>query len=437
MSRIIRNTEAFMAETFPQGYALLVGVGHAAYAPWSLPVTVKDARAIRAVLVDSSFCAYPDDGRHVHLLHDEQATRDAILEGLDWLAREVITEPHSTAIVYFSGHGWLEESTGRYFLIPHDVVPHDIPGSAILAEAFIEALRQVKAERLLAIVDACHAEGMATAKGNPAGLKPPAGLVPASLPKAVVEELKQGAGRAVFTSSRGHQSSWVRPDGTMSVYTYHLIEALQGANNRSGETAVKLSNLMNHLGRSVPEFARILCNAEQVPFFDTASEDFAVALLRGGKGLPGAGWTAVEEDSRAAIGRIVQAIGERSIAVGGDVSGSVFVAGDGNQVSYGPTREVLGFEGRVSGPKKASRVSSKGMATSHPDAGSGAEGNLPCVYPVCGTGRTAAMPIRPIRQRGIRPTARKRAQSITADAWSRSTDRIGSARLARHGGGDG
>jgi hypothetical protein len=39
-----------MAETFSQGYALLISVGQSAYAPWSLPVTVKDARAIRAVL---------------------------------------------------------------------------------------------------------------------------------------------------------------------------------------------------------------------------------------------------------------------------------------------------------------------------------------------------------------------------------------------------
>jgi hypothetical protein len=334
-----RTPEVSMAETFAQGYALLIGVGQAAYAPWSLPVTVKDARAIRAVLTDPSLCAYPDDGGHIRLLHDEQSTREAVLEGLDWLARRVTTDPQATAVVYFSGHGWLEEPTGRYFLIPHDVDPLDIPGSAILAEAFIAALRRVTAERVLAIVDACHAEGMATAKGRPAALKLPSGLVPAAPPKTIVDELKQGAGRAAFTSSRGHQRSWVRPDGTMSIYTYHLIEALQGANNQPGETTIKLSNLMNHLGRAVPESARDLCNREQVPFFDTAAEDFAVALLRGGKGLPAGGWPSVQEESRAAIGRIVQAIGERSVAIGGNVSGGVIITGDRNQVTRRRDRE--------------------------------------------------------------------------------------------------
>jgi uncharacterized caspase-like protein len=327
-----------MAEAFSQGYALLVGVGQSAYTPWSLPVTVKDAQAIRAVLTDPSLCAYPDD--HIRLLHDEQATRHAILEGLDWLARQVAAEPHATAVVHFSGHGWLEEPTGRYFLIPHDVDPLDIPGSAVPAEAFIEALREIKAERLLTIVDACHAEGMATARGEPATSKIPRHLVPASPPKPILDDLKQGAGRAVFTSSRDHQPSWDRPDGKMGVYTYHLIEALQGANNRPGETTVKLSNLMNHLGRAVPESARTLCHAEQTPVFDfLAAEDFPVALLLGGSGLPAGGWPAVEAESRAAIGRIVQAIGERSIAIGGNVSGSVIITGDRNRVSRGPGRE--------------------------------------------------------------------------------------------------
>jgi hypothetical protein len=320
-----------MAETFAQGYALLIGVGQSAYAPWSLPVTVKDARAIRAVLTDPGLCGYPDD--HVRVLHDQQATRAAILDGLDWLAERVAAEPHATAVVSFAGHGWLEGTTGRYFLIPHDVDPLDIPSSTLPAEAFIEALRRVKGERLLAIIDACHAEGMATARGGPTATKYPRDLKPAPPPEAVVDALKQGAGRAVFSSSRGHQRSWDRPDGKMGVYTYHLIEALQGANNRPDETTVKLSNLMNHLGRAVPESARDLCHAEQVPFFDTAAEDFAVALLRGGRGLPAGGWPAVQEESRATIGRIVQALGERSVAIGGNVSGGVIITGDRNQVT--------------------------------------------------------------------------------------------------------
>jgi hypothetical protein len=127
----------------------------------------------------------------------------------------------------------------------------------------------------------------------------------------------------------------VRPDGSLSLFTYHLLEALQGAGNRPGDATVRLSNLMNHLGKAVPESARALCRAEQTPFFDAATEDFPVALLRGGKGLPAGGWAAAQAEAAARIGRVVQALGERSVAIGGDVTGSVIVTGDRNTVQQG------------------------------------------------------------------------------------------------------
>src|SRR6185312_15037003 len=114
---------------------------------------------------------------------------------------------------------------------------------------------------------------------------------------------------------------------------------------------VKLSNLMNHLGRAVPESARALCHAEQTPFFDTAAEDIAVAQLRGGRGLPAGGWPAVEAESRAAIGRIVQAIGQRSVAIGGKVSGSVIITGNRNQITKGHYRERPDNKRSGSAPK--------------------------------------------------------------------------------------
>ena len=335
-----------MPDQFTHGYALLVGVGESAYPKWSLPVTVKDVQALRSILTDADLCAYPDDDAHVRLLHDATATRGGILDGLAWLEARAAADAEATVVVYYSGHGWLDGSTGRYYLIPHDVEPFDVPGSALPAQAFTTGLRRIPARRLLVFVDSCHAEGMAAAKEAASArdepvVKLPPGLAQVALPKGLVEDLKRGEGRAVFTSSRGEQRSWVRPDGRMSIYTYHLVEALQGAGNQPGDTVVRVSNLMNHLGKAVPESARGLCQAEQTPFFDTATEDFAVAVLRGGKGLPAGGWNAVRREADEAIHRVYQATlkgsgaiaqgpgavaaGAGGVAVGGDVQGGVIV----------------------------------------------------------------------------------------------------------------
>jgi len=318
-----------MSNQFPHGYALLVGIGQTEYARWSLPGTVKDVQSIRAILLDPNLCAYPDDEQHIRLLHDAGATRQAILEGLAWLQAQAQKDPEATVVVYYSGHGWLDRATDKYYLIPHDVDPVDVTGTALPAQEFNQALRATPARRLLVFVDACHAEGMATAKK--AEIRLPANLIPASLPKGLVEEIKQGEGRAVFTSCRGEQSSWVRPDGTQSIYTYHLVEALQGAGNQPGDMVVNVSNLMSHLGRAVPESARTLCQAEQTPFFDTATEDFAIAVLRGGKGLPAGGWETVRHEAaviQPIEQHITQALGERSVAIGGSAARAQIVTGD-------------------------------------------------------------------------------------------------------------
>ncbi len=306
---------------FQHGYALIVGVGRSAYPAWSLPTTASDAAALRAALTDPTLCAYPADDEHVRLLSDEGATRAAIQDGLAWLARQAAADDEATAIVYFSGHGWVDKTTGGYYLLPHDVKPFDVPGSALAGEDFATALRAIDAQRLLVVVDSCHAAGMATAK-DAGTLELPGPFGQAALPKGLADALKEGQGRAVFASSRGEQRSWLRPDGTLSLYTHHLLEALNGAGSRPGDDVVRLSHLAGHLSRTVPERARRLCAAEQTPFYDWSTEDFPVALLRGGKGLPAEGWQPGEELAQPASGPTYQATlhGSGAIAQDGSVA---------------------------------------------------------------------------------------------------------------------
>ncbi|WP_168163431.1 HEAT repeat domain-containing protein [Calothrix sp. 336/3] len=279
-----------MSNILSHNYALLIGVGECAYPDWSLPTTVKDIRAVKTLLTDEKLCGYIDNNQHLRLLSNQTATSANILEGLNWLKQQAENDPEATIFIYYSGHGWLDKSTNQYYLIPHDTKPHKLTKTALPAENFNTALQQIPAKQLLVIIDSCHAQGMASSKDEPQDSDLPDNFVESALPKNIIDELKQGAGKVVFTSSTGNQSSWIRPDGKMSVYTYHLLEALQGAANQAGDKVVKVSHLMNYLSKTVPATARELCKAEQTPFFSFETEDFPVALLCGGKGLATAGY---------------------------------------------------------------------------------------------------------------------------------------------------
>ncbi|MBW4446315.1 MAG: caspase family protein [Spirirestis rafaelensis WJT71-NPBG6] len=322
-----------MSNILSHNYALLIGVGECEEPKLSLPVTVKDIQALKTLLTDQNLCGYIDNDQHLRLLCNTTATSENILDGLNWLKQQAEKDPEATIFIYYSGHGCLDES-GDYYLIPHEADRVDIPNTALPATKFNTALQQIPAQRLLVIIDSCHAQGMASSKEKANNRPPlPKGFTQTALPKNIIDALtkdinKQGTGRVVFTSSTGNQLSWIRPDGKMSVYTYHLLEALQGAANQPGDKVVRVSHLMNYLSKTVPDSARDLCKAEQTPFFDFATEDFAIALLHGGKGLATEGWDKqkAEEKIRGISNQVnngVGIVGDRNIGINIGTAGDI------------------------------------------------------------------------------------------------------------------
>jgi hypothetical protein len=320
-----------MAELFNQGYALLIGVGQCVDTTLSLPVTVQDMKALRQILVDPALCGYPDNDQHIQLLHDESATKSGILDSLAQLRDRVSTDSEATVIVYYSGHGWFDQDTDRYYLLPHDFDRYEWRTTALSATDFNQALQSIKAKRLLVILDCCHAAGIGTAKDLAASLPLPKGVVANAVSKGFLDVLKQGEGRVVFTSCRGEEKSWIRKDDTLSIYTHHLIEALQGAASQTGTTEVTIFDLANHLGKTVPETTAAMYKKSQTPRFEMRdTEMFAIALLQGGKGLSSSGWKATQPTAGGQTQ--VSASGDRSVAIGGSASGSTIVTGDGNVI---------------------------------------------------------------------------------------------------------
>ncbi|NJM22576.1 MAG: caspase family protein [Richelia sp. SL_2_1] len=295
---------------FNNGYALLVGVGESAYSKLSLPVTVKDTQAIYAALIDPELCGYPDDKEHIRVLNNREATQAAILDGLNWLKEKAKSDPKATIFIYYSGHGWVDKDTQKYYLLQHDIKPTKLAKSALSAETFTSELRQIEAEQLLVVIDSCHAAGMATSKEADLELEEEFDdFIRVAPSKGFIDELKKGKGRIVFTSSEGEQKSYIK-DNSCSIYTYHFLEALQGAGNKPGDTDVRVSNIMNHLGKAVSETARQLCNVEQNPQFDMTGGDFIIAKLWGGKGLPSKGWDEVKPEATQKINKIADVINQ-------------------------------------------------------------------------------------------------------------------------------
>jgi len=272
-----------MADQFSNAYALLIAVNDNLIPQYALPTVARDAEALRDVLVHPERCAYPAD--NVRLLLGADASRDGIRGGLAWLKERVAADGsgNATAVVFYSGHGAVNNDDNSYYLLPYDL-RSPITESLLRAGDMAAAIEQVQPRRLLVVLDCCHAGGM-NIKGD--DLFSAEGLRKSAAPAETrpIAALSQGQGRAVLSSSSAAESSYVRSDRKMSIFTYHVVEALTGHAQAEGATEVLVSDIMGHVSRAVPASAQAEYGASQTPVYQTSGENFPVALLLGGKGI--------------------------------------------------------------------------------------------------------------------------------------------------------
>ena len=294
-----------MTERFEHGYAVVIGVDANQIRELALPPVAGDVRAIHEVLTHPERCAFPAE--NVRFLSGAEATKANILAALTWLRDTAAADPQATAILYYSGHGATEK--GQYFLIPYDVQYGSILTAAIKAEEFNDLIRNNPAKRLLVMLDCCHAGGIGSEEAGLESLETaaeelpiapeafPIDLTAGDIPEYTGEpgddvfggleslsDLLDGEGRAVLNSSTGAQKSYLRNDRTMSLFTYHLIEALTGhAPHPNDATVVYVTDVMSWVTREVKRSAARE-GRDQTPMMRTSGV-FPVAQLLGGRGL--------------------------------------------------------------------------------------------------------------------------------------------------------
>jgi hypothetical protein len=332
---------------FTHGHALIIGVGSYRFAPHlNVPITVADAEAVAAVLRDPRFCSYPAD--QVTLLADGNATREGILAALADLAQR--TTPDDTVLLFYSGHGEYS-ADGGYYLTTHDTrfdQGGGVTGTALSQVDLIDALRKIKGQRVLVLVNACHAGELSPilGAGQPAVVGQP---FPQQTAAAL---LATGSGRIIITACREQQVSYIG-HGPLTIFAQALTDGLrgQGVSGRAG--FISAFDLYTHLyfavreavEQRVPLALRQQYGLTQEPELTVLKGvgPFAVALFRGATQtgafptdhtppLETAMRTVEPSRSRWAFQQIT---GERSVNIAGSVSNSTIITGDRNTVAQG------------------------------------------------------------------------------------------------------
>jgi sugar lactone lactonase YvrE len=244
----------------PKLYILAIGVSKYKDKDLQLRFASKDATDFVEIMKLQKGLLFEDV--IVKLLVDEQATKDNILDGLDWLERQ--TTSKDVAILFLAGHG-LNDRANNFYFLPVDVEIEHLKRTGV---AFSDIKNTVSAisGKSIVFVDACHS-------GNVFGGK----RAVVDMTSIVNELTSAESGVVVFASSTGKQFSFEDPTWGNGAFTKALIEGLKGKADLLGKGKITINMLQAYISERVKE----LTKGKQTPTVvkPQSVPDFPIAVI--------------------------------------------------------------------------------------------------------------------------------------------------------------
>ena len=233
--------ETATAEASPRiakKWAVIVGVGdYKSTDIQDLRYAARDARAMYDFL--RSPAAGPFEAENILLLTDEKATAQAIREAMFVFLQKA--DYNDLVVIYFAGHGAPDPTRpDNLYLLPHDADVKSLAATGFPMWDVKTALRrQIKAEQVIVIADACHSGGTKDGNANPIN--------------GSFEDLFTPSRRVILTAADDNELSFedAKWGGGHGVFTFNLIEGLKGAADANRNGIVTFSEAADYVAGKV------------------------------------------------------------------------------------------------------------------------------------------------------------------------------------------
>jgi hypothetical protein len=197
-------------------------------------------------------------------LQDADATREAILDGLDWISRTV-GNTNDVAMIFLAGHG-ITTPDLHYRFLPYDYDANRIPRTTITDSEFEDYLTKIGGKKIF-FFDTCYS-------GNV--LK---GRAPSTAPDVdrFANQLRAAEnGIVVFTSSTGNELSQELEQYKNGAFTLAVVEGMRGAAARPQTPVIMISDLQGYVSRRVRDLTK--GNQKPMVAMPKTVEDYPISI---------------------------------------------------------------------------------------------------------------------------------------------------------------
>jgi peptidoglycan/xylan/chitin deacetylase (PgdA/CDA1 family)/uncharacterized caspase-like protein len=229
---------------YRESWALIVGIND--YQHWpKLRYAVNDANAISETLVSK----FGFKRENIRMLLNGDATRERILSTLgDEFTDGKKVQREDRVFVFFAGHGatrTFDENRQLGFIVPVDADQSNYYATAISMTSLREAADLIAAKHVYFVMDSCYS-GLAFTRG--------AGMF--SKDRSYLDEISRREARQILTAGGADQQVADDGPGGHSVFTWTLLEGLQGKADLDGNGVITASELGAYVSPIVASFAK-------------------------------------------------------------------------------------------------------------------------------------------------------------------------------------
>ena len=198
-------------------------------------------------------------------IYDEKATRETIISKLKQLQN---TQPQDAVLIYLAGHG---ESIGdKWYFIPHELTyperEKDVKTKGISSDEFSGYIRNITAQKMLVLIDACKSGAVLVAFRGFEDRK-------------ALSQLSRSTGVHIIAASSKDQFAAEVKELGHGVFTYTLLEGLKGKAAGKGET-VTVRKLMGYIEEKLPDITKKYKQEAQFPVVDSKGMDFPLVIVK-------------------------------------------------------------------------------------------------------------------------------------------------------------
>jgi WD40 repeat protein len=223
----------------PNLYVLAIGPGEYGDPSLKVPTAPTDAEIFIATLTQQTQRLY--DRVETKTLINAQATKDNILDGLDWLHQQ--TTQKDVAMLFFAGHSVTDKGGIPYLLTTQSDLDHLRRTSLSLSD-ITNAVISMAGKSLL-FLDPCQPN------------TPPGSIGCIQGVNALSQDLGNASNAVVaFLASSGSQRAIHDPSWNHSAFTTALVEGLGGQMNSSDSGIVSMNRLELYLSERIKELTQ-------------------------------------------------------------------------------------------------------------------------------------------------------------------------------------